>query len=86
MMASPLSLRFKAKNMVEVRPRLRRRDVACRLLNVAVASTGILVTAPVNLDGFLTPAPEAHSASQGVSSSAHPQPEEDYGTLELFTP
>ena len=47
MMASPLSLRFKAKNMVEVRPRLRRRDVACRLLNVAVASVGILVTAPL---------------------------------------
>ena len=47
MMASPLSLRFKAKNMVEVPPRLRRGDIACRLLNVAVASVGILVTAPL---------------------------------------
>jgi len=46
-MASPLGLRFKAKNMVEVPPRLRRCDVACRLLNVAVASVGILITAPL---------------------------------------
>lgn len=46
-MASPLSLRFKAKNMVEVPPRLHRGDIACRLLNVAVASVGILVTAPL---------------------------------------
>jgi len=47
MMASPLSLRFKAKNMVKVPPRMRRCDVACRLLNVAVASLGILITAPL---------------------------------------
>ena len=47
MMASPLSLRFKAKNMVKVPPRMRRCDVACRLLNVVVASLGILITAPL---------------------------------------
>ena len=47
MMASPLALRFKAKNMVEVPVRGRRIDVYCRLLNVGVASVGLLITAPL---------------------------------------
>lgn len=47
MAAAPLSLRFKAKNLVEEAPRRRRRDTACRVLNVAVASAGIVATAPL---------------------------------------
>ena len=45
--ASPLSLRFKAKNLVDEQPRRRRRDVACRVLNVCVALIGIALTAPL---------------------------------------
>ena len=45
--SSPLSLRFKAKNLVDEPPTLRRRDVLCRILNVCVAVVGLVVTAPL---------------------------------------
>ena len=47
--ASPMSLRFKARNLVLQSPTHRRRDFACRLLNVLVATTGIVLTAPLML-------------------------------------
>lgn len=47
MVTAPLSLRFKAKNLVEEAPKRRRRDTACRILNVAVASVGLVITAPL---------------------------------------
>ena len=47
MVRTPLSLRFRAKNLVYEVPGRRRRDMACRLLNVAVASVGIIITAPL---------------------------------------
>lgn len=45
--ASPLALRYKARNLIREPTRQRRRDVACRWLNVVVAAVGILITAPL---------------------------------------
>lgn len=47
MAEAPLSLRFRAKNMVAEVPGRRRRNVVCRTLNVVVAFAGIIVTAPL---------------------------------------
>jgi lipopolysaccharide/colanic/teichoic acid biosynthesis glycosyltransferase len=47
--ASPLSLRFKARNLVKEPPTSRRRDFFCRALNVTVAAVGIILTAPLML-------------------------------------
>ncbi len=47
MTQAPLSLRFRAKNLVTEVPGNRRRDKACRLLNVLVAVVGIIATAPL---------------------------------------
>ena len=44
---APLSLRFRASKMVEERPKTRRLDTVCRVLNVTVASAGIVVSAPL---------------------------------------
>lgn len=49
MSAAPLSLRYKAKNLVDEPRKHRRRDTACRILNVVVASIGIVLTAPLML-------------------------------------
>lgn len=45
--ASPLSIRFKARNLVQEAPRVRRRDRAARLLNIIVAAVGIVLTTPL---------------------------------------
>lgn len=47
--ASPLSLRYRARNLVEEPRRHRRRDRAIRVLNFVVALIGIIVTLPVML-------------------------------------
>ena len=47
--ASPLSLRYKARNLVDESPRLRKRDRGARLVNVIVAAVGIVLTAPLML-------------------------------------
>lgn len=49
MEATPISLRFRAKNLVTEQPRRRRRDVGRRVLNVLAASAGIILTAPLML-------------------------------------
>lgn len=45
--ASPLSLRYRARNLVEEAPRRRRSERLIRVLNVIVASVGILLTLPM---------------------------------------
>lgn len=47
--ASPLSLRYKARNLVAEPPRIRKRDRAARMVNVVVAVVGIALTAPLML-------------------------------------
>jgi len=47
--ASPLSLRFRAKNLVAESSTERRRRQLTRALNVVVASLGIVLTAPLML-------------------------------------
>ena len=46
--ASPLSLRYQARVVVRT-PQHRKRDLACRVLNVLVASVAIVLTAPLML-------------------------------------
>ena len=47
--ASPLSLRYKARTLVDESPRIRKRDRAVRVVNVTVAAVGIALTAPLML-------------------------------------
>lgn len=47
--ASPLSIRFKARNLVQEAPTARRRDRGARILNIIVAAVGIVLTAPLML-------------------------------------
>ncbi|MEM7414171.1 MAG: sugar transferase [Gemmatimonadota bacterium] len=46
---SPLSLRYKARNLMIEAPKVRRSNRMVRLLNVVVASVGIVLTAPLML-------------------------------------
>ncbi len=47
--SSPLSLRYRARNMVAEKPQRRRSDRYVRVLNVLVASIGLVLTAPLML-------------------------------------
>ena len=47
MSSSPLSLRYKARNMVQECPQQRRSEKAIRVINVVVAVVGILLTLPL---------------------------------------
>mgnify|MGYP002623259838 FL=1 len=45
--SSPLSLRYRARNMIAEPRHVRRRDQAARVVNVIVAVIGIVITAPL---------------------------------------